>query len=781
MGLKSKKELQVRLEHEGRVLYEVPESEVTSEITIGRSQESTWCIPATDRSASNNHAAIVKKHGKLYVVDKGSRNGIYFQGAKVPEHKLSAGDQIGIGDCRIYADLPNVSGAKGPEREFHLLEQLNGEKKGEMYNLDKPNMRLGSASDCDIILNDSVVSHFHASIEQKEGGCWIRDLGSRNGTQVNGTPLSSSANDSGRLLKDGDIVTISYIELKFWDKYAVHVRSHLLLKIVTVVLTIAILLGGYFAWMRAMPSAKNYIDNARECARRCDFTSAREYLAGAQNARQAERYKAERTELFTQIAQWETTFKNWATVKDQLANRRWLDANKILSPMLSQNMEMWRWNDTDATAAKNEALSAKRVIDAYLESRSALEDADTTLEHLERSTEVLSSELDILARNMPAFCKELYTYAADTRDELKWTIAQLHGIEKCLQNLDTLEKLEEVISAIQNIKNEASEHSEMRKKSSKRYSPRPVRMAEDVLEPLDKLSKGKATLDGNYASVAALDFAKMLKELPLPTVEECTIYPVMADKRLQIEKLFKQLNDDSMQLERIWNTFKKYSLEPGKTPSCLTDLADAKCLDAVLSCDCLEKPLPKWSRKDPSGEYDKVLGVEAFYEYLSQLPSEFDSSILEEKPFTPEIFQARTLYGYLETLLAFLEKDTLTMVKQQKSNNKVMELALHADDLLMQREMLVETLKTRAEASNDRAGVIAGGMAMLLAKAGTFSAEYGDEIQSKCRKIRQKIMALQEGDMTPEQIIAVRKQIMQIGFPGDSLVKQAWSMEHPAQ
>lgn len=237
MGLKSKKELQVRLEHEGRVLYEVPESEVTSEITIGRSQESTWCIPATDRSASNNHAAIVKKHGKLYVVDKGSRNGIYFQGAKVPEHKLSAGDQIGIGDCRIYADLPNVSGAKGPGREFHLLEQLNGEKKGEMYNLDKPNMRLGSASDCDIILNDSVVSHFHASIEQKEGGCWIRDLGSRNGTQVNGTPLSSSANDSGRLLKDGDIVTISYIELKFWDKYAVHVRSHLLLKIVTVVLT----------------------------------------------------------------------------------------------------------------------------------------------------------------------------------------------------------------------------------------------------------------------------------------------------------------------------------------------------------------------------------------------------------------------------------------------------------------------------------------------------------------------------------------------------------------
>ncbi|MBP1583166.1 MAG: FHA domain-containing protein, partial [Victivallales bacterium] len=182
MGLKSKKDLQIRLEHEGKVLYEVSASEITSEITIGRAQDSTWCIPPTDRSASNKHAAIIRKRGNLIVVDRGSRNGIYFQGAKVPEHKLSAGDQVGIGDCRLYVEQPNAKDVNGPEREFNQLEQLNGELKGTIYKLDKQLVRIGSASDCEIILNDNLVSHFHASIEQKsDGGSWIRDLGSRNG------------------------------------------------------------------------------------------------------------------------------------------------------------------------------------------------------------------------------------------------------------------------------------------------------------------------------------------------------------------------------------------------------------------------------------------------------------------------------------------------------------------------------------------------------------------------------------------------------------------------
>ncbi|MBR4673342.1 MAG: FHA domain-containing protein [Victivallales bacterium] len=781
MGLKSKKELKLRLEHEGRVLYEISASEITSEITIGRAQDSTWCIPATDRAASNKHAAIVKKHGSLVVVDRGSRNGIYFQGAKVPEHKLAAGDQVGIGDCRLYAEMPEATAGKGPEREFNQLEQLNGEKKGTIYKLDKPNVRLGSASDCEIILNDSVVSHFHAAIEQKsDGSSWIRDLGSRNGTQVNGTPLSGSANDSGRLLKDGDIITISYIELKYWDKYAVHVRSHWILKTITVVLTIAIMLMGYNAWQSARPSAKKEIDNAREAARVCDFDKARVHLENAKTARQAERYRSERKELSAQVDQWEETVKNWAEVKDLLKNKKWISANKLLSPMLSQNMEMWRWNDTDANVAKNEALAAKQVVDAYLEGRSVLEDEESSLERLQNSTDTLVSQIAALQSKSLDFCGELLAYSSDVETELKLTTTSLREIEKRLQELDALEKLDDVVRGLEKIRDDAKAHGDERAKAKQRYSTKPLRMAKDVLEPLYKLQKAKVVLDGNIAAVAALQFDKKSKTLPLPTVEECAVYPVMADKRMLIEKLFKQLDTDALQLERIVKSLKNAGLELGKTPPCVAALADTAAINAVLDCDCFNLPIPKYSRTEGTSQYDRILGVETFVDFLSQLPGEFDSSILEERPFQPEIFKARNLYGYLETLLAFLEKDTLKMLKELKTNNKVMELAVGVDDILMQRDALVEQLLQRYQASEKRDGVIAGGMALLLAKNKVLPSDMGEEVQAKYRRIRQKILALDEGEKTPEQIIENRKKVLEIGIPGDSMVKPAWVLERPA-
>ncbi len=45
---------------------------------------------------------------------------------------------------------------------------------------------IGSAEDCDISVRDDEVSRLHASFEVTSDGAWVRDLGSRNGTFVNG-------------------------------------------------------------------------------------------------------------------------------------------------------------------------------------------------------------------------------------------------------------------------------------------------------------------------------------------------------------------------------------------------------------------------------------------------------------------------------------------------------------------------------------------------------------------------------------------------------------------
>ena len=64
---------------------------------------------------------------------------------------------------------------------------------------------LGRASDNIIsFVADSDVSRYHAEIEQREGGdFWLNELGSSNGTTVNGEPVEHE-----KLLKEGDVILL---------------------------------------------------------------------------------------------------------------------------------------------------------------------------------------------------------------------------------------------------------------------------------------------------------------------------------------------------------------------------------------------------------------------------------------------------------------------------------------------------------------------------------------------------------------------------------------------
>src|SRR5262245_43257303 len=47
-------------------------------------------------------------------------------------------------------------------------------------------LRVGTASDCDIVLHDDTVSRWHCDIELHEAGFRVRDAGSTNGVRVRG-------------------------------------------------------------------------------------------------------------------------------------------------------------------------------------------------------------------------------------------------------------------------------------------------------------------------------------------------------------------------------------------------------------------------------------------------------------------------------------------------------------------------------------------------------------------------------------------------------------------
>ena len=66
-----------------------------------------------------------------------------------------------------------------------VLVVRSGDLTGARFTLSKPITRIGRGPDSDILFDDITVSRSHAEVFISEGGLFVRDLGSLNGTYVN--------------------------------------------------------------------------------------------------------------------------------------------------------------------------------------------------------------------------------------------------------------------------------------------------------------------------------------------------------------------------------------------------------------------------------------------------------------------------------------------------------------------------------------------------------------------------------------------------------------------
>lgn len=73
---------------------------------------------------------------------------------------------------------------------------------GRRYQLSGPVTVIGRGSEADIVLDDPGVSRRHAEIRVEAGGVLVRDLGSTNGTFVDGERASTAR------LRDGSTITV---------------------------------------------------------------------------------------------------------------------------------------------------------------------------------------------------------------------------------------------------------------------------------------------------------------------------------------------------------------------------------------------------------------------------------------------------------------------------------------------------------------------------------------------------------------------------------------------
>ena len=82
---------------------------------------------------------------------------------------------------------------------------------GERYELDSTALTVGRGSPNDIELHDDeFASARHVRIEPRRDGVWVEDIGSTNGTFVNGAQL-----DRPRRLTAGDVIRVGETDLRF--------------------------------------------------------------------------------------------------------------------------------------------------------------------------------------------------------------------------------------------------------------------------------------------------------------------------------------------------------------------------------------------------------------------------------------------------------------------------------------------------------------------------------------------------------------------------------------
>lgn len=156
---------------------------------------------------SKAHALIINSDGKIYIRDLASRTHIYVNKKQVREADLNHGDQIQIGSFLFKLAIPpswvvNVRQSKAKAAQLEVAGT-------HPIRIDERVILIGRRPTCDISLLEDSASTAHAVIIEMGGKRFIRDLGSRTGTFINGRSVHQEQ------INFGDVIRIGETELRY--------------------------------------------------------------------------------------------------------------------------------------------------------------------------------------------------------------------------------------------------------------------------------------------------------------------------------------------------------------------------------------------------------------------------------------------------------------------------------------------------------------------------------------------------------------------------------------
>lgn len=184
--------------------------------TIGSGSKNSVVI--LDNDVSRDHCKLIRVMADYELQDLNSVRGTFVSGQRVRDGWiLRPGDLIELGEnvtleyerASIGAELQKVdlpaptrhSEKPSPDASPSLVMKM-GPKAGNVYPLKNPKITIGRDLTNEIVIQDPEISRFHVILKWADTTYQIEDLGSTNGTMVNGntlppsTPTPLHANDA---------------------------------------------------------------------------------------------------------------------------------------------------------------------------------------------------------------------------------------------------------------------------------------------------------------------------------------------------------------------------------------------------------------------------------------------------------------------------------------------------------------------------------------------------------------------------------------------------------
>ena len=738
-----------------------------ADVVVGRSHESVLRTPPGDHSVSGRHMRIFWRRKALYVEDAGSRNGVYYRGVRLTRpQKVCSGDTFSIGNSMVCCEKIEQTARR--HGECHRLERLNGDEAGRQLEI-RPKIgqeafTIGLDPGNALVLPDMLVSRRHAELVEREGGeCWIRDLDSRNGTYVNGELLRGKE----RLLKDNDTITVAYFDFRFLDRNKRHTRFFLWLKMFAVAATLCVMAGVYVTWVATGATVEDHIRVARGHAAVCDFEAAASSLDAARMARDADRYRVQIDTLESQIERWQKTWSEWRRAKEELSGGDLKRAQKTLDPLTSGALDAWVWNGTTAIEEKNEAEFAAKALRWLYDAMDVLDDvgegqpehrADAIREKAVPFARFLEESKNLFAEHQ--YLEKLHAEMSAVFGRMREIQAGFAKVDGYIARLDAMNpdfarltvQLDEVIR-------DKSQHGAVRA------------YADKYRQPCAELADAKLFIRKEFDDLNAMRFSSVKERvdgLKLPSKDLCARHPQLSHHRQKLEGHHADAQNYAENLKSMVNGLSVVGIVNGDCGKPVKMALSVESWEKAFTFACFDEKPPTTRRKDPSGFYDELLGIDFTFQSLRALPDNYNGWCLRMIGFSPDVVETRKALEYIDVFVKYLDERPAWL-----SCGELGAFAKYCKTLLAKRDALLAFLA--AYKGDPRAQLVAGFYHGWLSRQ--FELKVRKDLSERFRAIQRKVSELCErySEVSdPVEQISIRAKILSIGLPGDAQLHSKW-------